>query len=46
MCIRDRVGISLNLGYSRGWGGGYRGYGGYRGGYGGWRGGGYHGWHR
>ena len=36
------VGISLNLGYSRGWGGGYRGYG-YRG-YGGWRGG-YHGWH-
>jgi len=40
------VGISLNLGYSRGWGGGYRGYGGYRGGYGGWRGGGYHGWHR
>jgi hypothetical protein len=41
------VGISLNLGYSRGWGGGYygRGYGGrgygYRG-YGGYRGG----WHR
>lgn len=30
------VGISLNLGYSRGWGGGYRG---------GW-GGGYRGWHR
>ena len=27
------VGISLNLGYSRGWGGGYRGYGGYRGGW-------------
>ncbi|QSI32424.1 hypothetical protein GNX71_23685 [Variovorax sp. RKNM96] len=43
------VGISLNLGYSRGWGGGYygRGYGGYRGGYG-YRGyGGYRGgWHR
>jgi Spx/MgsR family transcriptional regulator len=42
------VGISLNLGYSRGWGGGYygRGYGGYRGyGYRGY--GGYHGgWHR
>jgi len=39
------VGISLNLGYSRGWGG-YRGYGSYRGyGYRGW-GGGYHGWHR
>lgn len=36
------VGISLNLGYSRGWGGGhYRGggWGGYRGGYGGFRGG-------
>ncbi|MET3496499.1 hypothetical protein [Variovorax boronicumulans] len=43
------VGISLNLGYSRGWGGGYygRGYGGYRGGYG-YRGYGGHrgGWHR
>ncbi|MDH6168385.1 hypothetical protein M2282_003538 [Variovorax boronicumulans] len=39
------VGISLNLGYSRGWGGGYygRGYGGYGyRGYGGYRGG----WHR
>ncbi|RIX80292.1 hypothetical protein [Acidovorax cavernicola] len=37
------VGISLNLGYSRGWGGGY--YRGYRGGYGyrGW--GGHRGWH-
>ena len=31
------VGISLNLGYSRGWGGHYHGYRGW---------GGYHGWHR
>jgi hypothetical protein len=35
------VGISLNLGYSRGWGGGYYGRG-YRGWGGGYRGG----WHR
>ena len=41
--VHPPVGISLNLGYSRGWGGGYygRGYRGY-GGYGGYRGG----WHR
>lgn len=39
------VGISLNLGYSRGWGGGSRWHGGHRGWHGGHRGG-HRGWHR